>query len=259
MAFASWNIRTLNSQKDSEEKKTTTINDMLRELDVDVAALQETRWLQSGCVDEKDYTIRWKGRADKQVHGVGFAFKRKLQDQITFLGDGSERLLTLRLHTSEGFVTLISAYAPTEVSPKEDKDLFYEQLVSLVKTIPPHEPVILMGDFNARVGVDYRSCPRIVGENKFGVLMKETNDNGERLLEFCKKFDLCITNTFFQNEFEETVTWKCASTEDWLQIDYIMVRRSFLDDKKVLDSRSYDKTDCGTDHNMVICKVRLKL
>ncbi|KAL7886731.1 hypothetical protein AOLI_G00044520 [Acnodon oligacanthus] len=64
---------------------------------------------------------------------------------------GSERLLTFRLHTSEGPVTLISAYAPTLTSTPEAKDEFYTNLNDVIKNIHSSEHLVLLGDLNARV------------------------------------------------------------------------------------------------------------
>ena len=46
---------------------------------------------------------------------------------------------------------LISAYAPTTTNPDEMKDIFYEELNSLISSVPQSEKLIILGDFNARV------------------------------------------------------------------------------------------------------------
>ena len=61
LTFASWNVRTLNQRKYTEIKKTKRLSIMLRKLEVDIAALQETRWVRSGSEDEEHYTFSWKG------------------------------------------------------------------------------------------------------------------------------------------------------------------------------------------------------
>ena len=184
------------------------------------------------------------------MYGVGFAVKSKLKDQIEYVGEGSERLLTRRIQTTDGPVILISAYAPTEVSPSEDTDQFYKQLGDLMDTIPPHEHVLLMGDFNAMVGADCVAWKDIIGPH--GVKAK-TNNNGTRLLEFCKKFKLSITNTFF----EPTLTHKRPGTNTWVQLDFVITRISFR--HKVVSCRSCDCASYDTDHNIVCCTVKLEL
>ena len=250
LTFASWNVRTLNSREYSEVRKTERLCNMLRTLDVDIAALQETRWLESGNVDEEHYSFSWKGKEEKQMHGVGFAVKKELKDQIEYVGNGTERLQVRRIQTTDGPVILISAYAPTEMSTSEDKDQFYEQLGDLMNTIPPDEHVILMGDFNAMVGADNVAWKDIIGPH--GVEAK-TNNNGTRLLEFCQKFKLSITNTFF----EPTFTHKRLVSNTWVQLDFVITRQSFR--HKVVWSRSCDCASYDTDHNIVACKVKLKL
>ncbi|KAL7879729.1 hypothetical protein SRHO_G00019830 [Serrasalmus rhombeus] len=87
---------------------------------------------------------------------------------------GSEHLLTLRLHTSEGPVTLISAYAPTLTSTPEAKDEFYTNLNDVIKNIHRSEHLVLLGDLNARVGGDHNSWSSCLGS--FGV--GKINENG---------------------------------------------------------------------------------
>ena len=250
LTFASWNVRTLNPGEYTEVRKTERLCNMLRTLDVDIAALQETRWLGSGSEDEENYTFSWKGTEEKQIHGVGFAVKKELKDKIESVGEGSERLLTRRIQTTDGPVILISAYAPTDVSSPEDKDQFYKQLGDLMNTIRPHEHVILMGDFNAMVGADCVAWKDIIGP--YGVEAK-TNDNGTRLLKFCQKFKLCLTNTFYK----PTLTHKRPGTNTWVQLDFVITRMSFR--HKVVSCRSCDCASYDTDHNIVYCKVKLEL
>ena len=70
---------------------------------------------------------------------------------------GSERLLILRLNSTTGPVTLISVYAPTLSTTPDTKDIFYGNLASIIRNIPSKEQVVVLGDFNARVGADHDS------------------------------------------------------------------------------------------------------
>ena len=58
------------------------INNELKRLNVDIAALQETRLADSGTLKEKDFTYYWQGKTSdgRREHGVGFAVKKSLQD-----------------------------------------------------------------------------------------------------------------------------------------------------------------------------------
>ena len=98
-----------------DSRKTAVINDELKRLNMDIATLQETRLADSGTLKEKDYTFFWQGkRSDEpREHGVGFAVRNSLLRMVEPGSGGSERLLTLRLNSTTGPVTLISVYAPT--------------------------------------------------------------------------------------------------------------------------------------------------
>ena len=56
-----WNVRTMtpglsdNLQQVSDVRKTAVINNELCQLQVDIIALQETRFLESGIIRERDY------------------------------------------------------------------------------------------------------------------------------------------------------------------------------------------------------------
>ena len=243
-----------NIQDISDTRKTAVINDELRRLSVDIAALQETRLADSGTLKEKDYTFYWQGKTsdEHREHGVGFAVKNSLLSMIEPGSNGSERLLTLRLNTTDGPITLVSVYAPTLSSTPDAKDEFYEKLASTIGNIPSHEQLVLLGDFNARVGADHDSWPSCLGH--FGV--GKMNENGQRLLEMCTYHDLCITNPYFKTKPQHKVSWRHPRSKHWHQLDLILVRRTAI--KYVLHTRSYHSADCDTDHSLVCCKMRIQ-
>jgi len=49
-------------------------------------------------------------------------------------------------------LTLISAYAPKEDAKDEVKEQFYEELNITLEQSSKHDTVIILGDFNAKVG-----------------------------------------------------------------------------------------------------------
>ena len=238
----------------NDARKTIVINNELKRLNIDIATLQETRLAESGSLRESDYTFFWHGKRPEDVreHGVGFAVKNSLLGMVEPIADGTERLLTLRLSTSEGPANLISVYAPTLTSEEDTKDEFYANLEALIQGIPTQEHLILLGDFNARVGTDCDSWPTCLGKHGVGKM----NGNGQRLLELCTFNNLCITNTFFQTKPQHKVSWMHPRSKHWHQLDLIITRRSAL--KNILITRSYHSADCDTDHSLVCCKVRMK-
>ena len=56
------------------------------------------------------------------------------------------------------WATLVQVYAPTNDSMGDEiKDSSNESLEEMLACVPKHDHLVLMGDFNARVGRDVRS------------------------------------------------------------------------------------------------------
>ena len=240
-------------QKIDDARKTAIIDRELKRLNIDIAALQETRLPGSGSLKESNYTFFWQGQEphERRLYGVGFAVRNSLLAAIEAPSSGTPRVLSLRLTTSSGPANVLSVYAPTLCSTAEAKDQFYEELEAKLQQIPTKEHLFLLGDFNARVGSDHDSWPRCIGSFGIGKL----NENGQRLLELCSYHDLCLTNTFFPTKPHHRVSWRHPRSRHWHQLDFVITRRSLLN--QVLITRSFHSADCDTDHSLVASKVRL--
>ena len=130
---------------------------------VDIAALSETHRANEGQLTEDGggYCFFWSGRMceERREAGVGFAIGSHLVSNLASLPrDLNDRLMVMQLQlTNKQKATLISAYAPTMTNPEEEKDQFYEQLAALIAAVPKSEKLIILGDFNARVGTDHHT------------------------------------------------------------------------------------------------------
>ena len=61
--------------------------------------------------------------------------------------------MTLRLPlANNGFATFVSVYSPALDSSDDVKDRFYDTLYSTLRRTSQNDKIILLGDFNARVG-----------------------------------------------------------------------------------------------------------
>ena len=123
--------------------------------------------------------------------------------------------------TKSRHATIISAYAPTLTSTDNAKELFYQQLSELLQATPNSDKVILLGDFNARVGKDVGNWQNILGPHGVG----RVNDNGLLLLSLCAEHNLCITNTIFQMADKYKTTWMHPRSKQWHMIDYVIIRQ----------------------------------
>eukprot|EP00795_Rhopilema_esculentum_P004207 gene4207-20394_t len=133
---------------------------------------------------------------ERRKTGVVFAIKDKLMKKLDSTPEGlSDRLMRLKLPLGKKrYATLISAYAPTMTNPGEINKKFYEELEALISTVPQSDKLILLGDFNARVGRDHLVWEGVIGHHGVG----KCNSNGLLLLRTCATYGLAITNTMFR-------------------------------------------------------------
>ena len=198
-----WNVRTLLEKKRSHMRPTAIVARLLREYRIDICALSETRVHGEHKIQEVEagYTFFLNGRpADKppQIHGVGFAIRTDLVAQLNGkLPVGiNERLMTLCLPVQGCNLHIISAYAPTMTQSHDVIEQFYHKLRQILDKIPPSDKILLLGDFNARVGTDHEGWDGVLGKHGVG----NENSNGTALLSLCSQKELIITNTLFRQD-----------------------------------------------------------
>uniref|UniRef100_A0A0L8HXG3 Endonuclease/exonuclease/phosphatase domain-containing protein n=1 Tax=Octopus bimaculoides TaxID=37653 RepID=A0A0L8HXG3_OCTBM len=129
--------------KTEDIRKTAVIDRKLTRLNVDIAALQNTRLADCGSIRERNHTFFWKDleKDERRIHGVRSAVQN--------------RLLNMEVGTKTGRAHLISAHAPILTAENEKKDQFYEEHQNVINSVPKADQLFLIiGDFNARVGAD---------------------------------------------------------------------------------------------------------
>ena len=146
---------------------------------------------------------------------------------------------------------MVSVYAPTMTNPDEVKDKFYEDLNSLTTNVPSADKLIILGDFNARVGRDSTSWEGVIGKQGVG----NCNSNGTLLLQFCSEHDLLITNTIFRLATRNKTSWKHPRSKHWHLIDYIITRKRDRQDVRI--TKAMCGAECWTDHRLIISKFNL--
>ena len=108
-----------------------------------------------------------------------------------------------------------------------------------------------IGDWNAKVGS--QETPGVTG--KFGLGVQ--NEAGQRLIEFCQENTLVIANTHFQQHKRRLYTWTSPGGQYQNQIDYILCCQWWR--SSIQSAKPRPGADCGSDHELLIAKFRLKL
>ena len=89
-------------------------------------------------------------------------------------------------------IMVIQVYAPTSNVEEAEVEQFYEDLQDLLELMPPKAVLLIIGDWNAKVG--NQEIPGVTGTFGLGV----QNEADQKLTEVCQENALVIANTLFQ-------------------------------------------------------------
>ena len=132
---------------------------------------------------------------------------------------------------------------------KAEVEQFYEDLQDLLELTPKKDVLFTIGDWNAKVGS--QETPGVTG--KLALVVQ--NEAGQRLIEFCRENALVIANTLFQQH--KPYTWTSPDGQHQNQTDYILCSQRWR--SSIQSAKTRLGADCGSDHELLIAKFRLKL
>ena len=144
--------------------------------------------------------------------------------------------------------TIISCYSPNNVSEETKLIAFYDELSSLVCSIPKHNVLVIGRDMNAQIGKNRK--------NKYS-LRNKFNRNGQNLTDFMIENRLTCLNTNFQPREGKLWTYTYANNNK-AQIDYVFINKKWKN--STMNCKAYSSfKGVSSNHRIVMAKIRLSL
>ncbi|KAK3515170.1 hypothetical protein QTP70_008170 [Hemibagrus guttatus] len=223
--------------------------DMMERRKVDILCVQETRWKGSKARSiGAGFKLFYYG-VDSKRNGVGVVLKEEFVRNVLEVKRVSDRVMSLKLEIEGVMLNVVSGYAPQVGCELEEKERFWSELDEVMESIPTGERVEIGADFNGHVGEGNTGDEEVMG--KFGV--KERNLEGQMVVDFAKRMDMGVVNTYFQKREEHRVTYKSGGRRT--QVDYILCRRGNL--KEISDCKVVVGESVARQHRMVVCRMTL--
>ena len=162
----------------------------------------------------------------------------------------SDQITSIRLLRKPN-TTIIQVCAPTIGAEEDEIERFYTSIQEEIDHTPKEDMLITIGDWNTEVG--NRAKSNITGKFELGV----RNEAGDWLMNFCKASNLSIAETCFKQLNRQLYTRTSADGRHRNQIDHVTRSRRWR--SCVPSARTRPGADCGTDHELLITIVKVKL
>ena len=175
--------------------------------------------------------------------------REELAESVLEVKRVSDRLMAIKLEVKGSILNIVSAYAPQVNNSIEEKNDFWEDLDWLIESISKEERIVLGADLNGHVGEGNIRGEEIMGRYGAGIRNKE----GSMIVDFGKRNDLAIVNTYFKKKDEHRVTYKSGGKSTL--VDYVMCRRRNL--KEMCDCKVILNECVAKQHHMVVYKMAL--
>ena len=250
LQIATFNVRTLNRIGQLPELIASA-----EEHKIDIICIQEHRYTHTEDIKYHETgngwslatVSAWKNSVNAAVGGVGLLIGPRALKTLNSVEKIQPRMMAATFNGNPR-ATIISCYSATNVSQETELVTFYDELSSLVRSIPKHNMLVIGGDMNAQIGKN--------GNNKYS-LHNTSNRNGQHLTDFMIENRLACLNTNYQKREGKLWTYTYANNTK-AQIDYVLINKKWKN--SALNCEAYSSFEgVSTDHRIVTAKIRLSL
>jgi exonuclease III len=144
--LGSWNVGSLTG-------KLQELVDAAIRRPINILCVQETKWKGQKAKEVEDTSFKlWYTGSTSGKNGVGILIDRSLKDGVVDVRRQGDRIILVRLVVGDSALNVISAYAPQVGLSESTKRWFWEDLDSMVSTVPISGKIFIEGDLNGHVG-----------------------------------------------------------------------------------------------------------
>ena len=248
--IATFNVRTLNRIGTQPELIASAV-----EHKINIICLQEHRYTRTEDIKYHQtgnwWTLAtvsaWKNSVNATVGGLGMLIGPKAIKTLNSIERIQPRMMTATFNGNSR-ATIISCYSPTNIIEETKLATFYDELSSLVRSIPKYNLLNIGRDMNAQIGK--------IRHNKYR-LHNTSNRNGQYLTDFMIENRLTCLNTNYQKREGKLWTYTYTNNSK-AQIDYVFINKKWKNSAMNCEACSSFE-GVSSDHRIVTAKIRLSL
>ena len=248
--IATFNVRILNKVGQLPELTALAV-----ELNIDIKCIQDHRYTHREDIKYHDSgngwmlatVSAWKNSVKATIGSVGMFIRPRALKSLNSIEKIQPRMI-VAIFNGNLRTTIISCYSSTNASEETELIAFYDELSSLVCSIPKRNVLVIAGNMNAQIGKNRN--------HKFS-LYNSSNRNGQHLTDFTIENRLTCLNTSFQKREGKLWTDTYLNNTKTL-IDYVLINKKW--NNSAFNCEAYSSFErVYTDHQIVTARIRLSL
>ena len=135
----------------------------------DILGINELKWTGMGKFNSDDHHIYYCGPEFLRRSGVALIVNQRVQNAVLGYSLKNDRMISVHFQGKPFNITVIQFYAPSNNA--EEADQFYEDLQDLLELIPKKDVLLIIGDWNKKVGS--QETPGVTGKLGLEYRMKQ--------------------------------------------------------------------------------------
>ena len=250
--------------------------DYMDKEEINVMCVQETKVPSTTHYAIGDYVFYIfsgeKGRSEDA--GIGFVVHKSLKNAMTGVTHHGSRVAAMGLSLASGLLSIMSVYIPQSGRPVEEREGTFEVMAEVKKRLEAKGPVLILGDFNARLHARRAGEGDVLGKHIYGrgtgaLDPPEIVPNRDLLVNFCREEGYKVANTWFRKPEAKKVTQRHPGNFDdpgpgqpwdpvrYGEIDMCLAGRGW--GSMVKDVESDVKASINSDHYPLLVQLQVKL
>ena len=114
-----------------------------------------------------NHYIYYCGQKSLRRNGVAIIINKRVRNAVFGCNLNNDRMVSVHFQGKPFSITVIQVYAPTSNAEEAEAEWFYEDLQDLLELTPPTDVLFIIGDGNAKVGI--QEVPRATDRPGLGV------------------------------------------------------------------------------------------
>ena len=132
--------------------KLEVVKQEMARVNIDILGISELRWTRMREFNSDDHYIYYCGEKSLRRNGVAIIVNRRVWNAVLGCNLKNDRMISVHFQGKPFNIMVIQVYAPTSNAEEAEVEWFYEDLQVLLELTPPKDVLLIIRDWNAKVG-----------------------------------------------------------------------------------------------------------